>query len=148
MFLFYPYHIPTARDNGKCKINPYAIIQILKNIIQFYSNFIFSVSPQILPFDFGEKSVNSGDLTSLTCSVHKGDLPLKISWTHNNKSINYIGGISANSIGKKISTLSIDSVQEEHKGIYTCTSSNRAGTSSYSAELFVNGTHKHFKYFM
>lgn len=100
---------------------------------------IFVVSPQILPFDFGEESVNSGDLASLTCSVHKGDLPMNISWLHNNKSIGYNEGIQISSVNKKISAISIDSVQEEHSGLFTCLAQNRAGISSYSAVLHVNG---------
>ncbi|KAJ8982888.1 hypothetical protein NQ317_004318 [Molorchus minor] len=96
------------------------------------------VSPQILPFAFGEPSVNSGDLASLTCSVHKGDLPLNITWTHDNKSIGYNEGILISKAGSKISTLSIDSVQGEHNGLYTCIVENEAGKSSYSAELHVN----------
>lgn len=105
---------------------------------------LISISPQILPFDFGKNLINSGDLTSLTCSVHKGDLPMNISWTHNNRSIEFSEGISINKIGKKISTLSIDYVQEEHTGVYTCIAVNLAGKSSYSAELNVNGIVKHF----
>lgn len=102
--------------------------------------FIFIVSPQILPFDFGEESVNSGELASLTCSVHKGDLPMNITWYHNNKTIGYNDGILITKAGKKISTLSIDSVQEVHSGIYTCVAENQAGQSSFSADLHVNGT--------
>lgn len=103
---------------------------------------LISVPPQILPFDFGENLINAGDLTSLTCSVHKGDLPMNISWTHNNKTIGYNEGISISKIGKKISTLSIDNVQEDHTGVYTCIALNLAGKSSYSAELNVNGIKK------
>ncbi|KAG5890612.1 hypothetical protein JTB14_005122 [Gonioctena quinquepunctata] len=98
-----------------------------------------NVAPQILHFDFGEDSVNSGDLASLQCTVHKGDLPMNITWSHNNKSISYDGGVMISSVGKKISTLSIDSVQAKHCGIYTCTAQNAAGKSSYSAVLNVNG---------
>lgn len=99
--------------------------------------------PQILPFDFGEESVNSGDLASLICSVHKGDLPMNITWIHYNKSIGYNEGIQISNVNKKISTLSIDSVQEEHSGTYTCLVQNKAGISSHSAELHVNGTNKY-----
>lgn len=101
---------------------------------------IFVVPPQILPFDFGEESVNTGDLASLTCSVHKGDLAMNITWFHNNKSIGYNEGIQISSVNKKISAISIDSVQEEHIGTYTCLAQNRAGTSSFSTILHVNGT--------
>ncbi|KAL1498145.1 hypothetical protein ABEB36_008993 [Hypothenemus hampei] len=96
------------------------------------------VPPQITPFDFGEESINSGDLASLTCSVHKGDLPINISWLHNNISIGYKEGVMISNAGKKISTVSIDSVDESHVGTYTCVAENRAGRTSYSAILNVN----------
>ncbi|XP_068899413.1 cell adhesion molecule Dscam1 isoform X9 [Tenebrio molitor] len=96
------------------------------------------VGPQILHFDFGEEPVNSGDLASLTCSVFKGDLPVNITWYHNNQNVHYSDGILVSNAGKKISTLSIDSVQAEHAGTYTCVAENRAGKFSYSAELLVN----------
>ncbi|KAJ8967482.1 hypothetical protein NQ314_002796 [Rhamnusium bicolor] len=99
---------------------------------------INSVSPQITPFDFGEESINSGDSTSLTCSVHKGDLPINISWLHNNISIGYIDGILVSKVGKKVGTITIDSVQEDHAGSYTCIAENKAGVIRYSATLHVN----------
>lgn len=101
---------------------------------------VLIVGPQILHFDFGEEPVNSGDLASLTCSVFKGDLPVNITWYHNNQNVHYSDGILVSNAGKKISTLSIDSVQAEHAGTYTCVAENRAGKFSYSAELLVNGT--------
>lgn len=95
--------------------------------------------PQILPFDFGEDSVNSEDVASLQCTVFKGDFPLNISWLHNNKSVDGENGILVSKNGKKVSTLTIESVGEEHSGLYTCFVQNRAGFFSYSTELHVNG---------
>ncbi|XP_044270324.1 Down syndrome cell adhesion molecule-like protein Dscam2 isoform X46 [Tribolium madens] len=96
------------------------------------------VAPQILHFDFGGEPVNSGDLASLTCSVFKGDLPVNISWYHDNKMVRDSDGILVSTAGRKISTLSIDLVQAQHAGTYTCLAQNRAGTTSYSADLLVN----------
>lgn len=100
---------------------------------------IFLVAPQILPFDFGEETINSGDLTSLTCSISKGDSPIEISWLHQNSTIN-TEGVSVMKMNSKISMLSIDSARADHAGIYTCIAKNLAGSSSYSAILNVNGT--------
>lgn len=97
------------------------------------------VAPQILPFDFGEESVNSGDVASLQCTVFKGDLPLNITWLHNNQTIGYNNGISVTRVGKKVSSITIDSVQGEHAGVYTCFAGNQAGFSSHSTYLHVNG---------
>lgn len=96
--------------------------------------------PQIIPFDFGDEPINSGDMTSLMCTVSKGDLPVKISWMHNNKTINEADGISINKVNKKLSTLSIESVQAIHVGEYSCVATNKAGTTRYSSYLHVNGT--------
>lgn len=99
---------------------------------------LFSVPPQIVPFDFGDESVNSGEFASASCSVHKGDLPINISWYHNNETVIEGNGVTVMK-NKKVSTLSIDSVSFETAGQYTCLAKNRAGHSSFSAILNVNG---------
>ncbi|XP_060529792.1 cell adhesion molecule Dscam2 isoform X45 [Cylas formicarius] len=97
------------------------------------------VAPQILHFEFGEESVNSGDSASLTCSISKGDLPMTIMWRHNNISLmSDLYGVMVSRVAKKLSTLSIDSVQAEHTGTYTCVAENAAGRAMYSADLHVN----------
>lgn len=97
------------------------------------------MAPQILPFNFGEDSINSGDFANLHCSVHKGDLPIQISWFLNNKSINEIYGVSVLNVGPKVSSLTIDSVHENHAGTYTCLAANPAGRAEFNVELNVNG---------
>lgn len=98
------------------------------------------VVPQVTPFDFGEDILNAGDTVSLTCTVGKGDLPLKIYWQLNNQPLNSGNGLFINRNGKRISILSIENVQHEHIGNYTCIAENEAGRSSHSAILNVNGT--------
>lgn len=71
--------------------------------------------------------------------MHKGDLPIKIFWLHNNNSIGYNDGITVFKNGNKISTMSIESVQENHAGFYTCVAENSAGQTHYSVELYING---------
>lgn len=99
-----------------------------------------SVPPQILPLDFGEASFNSGDPVSLTCSLHKGDLPVNLSWLHNNISIGYNDGIIISKVGTRTSVVTIDSVNDEHRGMYTCIAENKAGLARASTKLNVNGT--------
>lgn len=101
------------------------------------------VAPQVTPFDFGEEILNAGDTVSLTCTVGKGDLPLKIHWQLNNQILNSGNGVFINRNGKRISVLSIENVQHEHIGNYTCIAENDAGRSSHSAVLNVNGTQQH-----
>lgn len=71
--------------------------------------------------------------------VTKGDTPVNISWHLNGKAAHEIQGITVTKIGHKSSSLSIDSVASIHRGLYTCSASNRAGHANYSAELAVNG---------
>ncbi|XP_050346762.1 cell adhesion molecule Dscam2 isoform X2 [Nymphalis io] len=96
------------------------------------------VVPQVTPFDFGDDILNAGDTVSLTCTVGKGDLPLKIHWHLNEKPLNSGNGLFINRNGKRISVLSIENVQHEHIGNYTCIAENEAGRSSHSAILNVN----------
>lgn len=104
----------------------------------FFIHFLFVVPPQISPFDFGEESVNSGDATMVNCFVVKGDFPLKIFWTLNGKAVSDFHGISLIN-SKRNSQLNIENVYFDHAGEFTCTAKNKAGTSSYSAQLNVNG---------
>lgn len=108
--------------------------------------------PQVTPFDFGEEILNAGDTVSLTCTVGKGDLPLKIHWQLNDKILNSGNGVLINRNGKRISVLSIENVQHEHIGNYTCIAENEAGRSSHTAVLNVNGiktnTSKHWLAFL
>lgn len=100
---------------------------------------LFAVPPQIIPFDFTDDPVNSEDMSSLTCTVNKGDFPIVISWTLNNRSVETIEGTTVMRTNKRISQLSIDSVQAEHAGEFTCSAKNKAGVTTYSATLHVNG---------
>lgn len=100
---------------------------------------LFPVPPQIVPFDFGEGPVNSGEFVSVGCSVHIGDLPIDITWYHNNRTVVEVIGVTVMK-NKKASMLSIDSVSSESAGEYTCVAKNRAGSASHSAVLNVNGT--------
>lgn len=94
----------------------------------------------IFPFGFGDEPVNSGDTISVQCTVTKGDYPLNITWLLNEKAITSSQGISINRNSKRISALTVESVQALHSGNYTCKASNNAGDSSHTATLKVNGT--------
>nr|XP_029721390.1 LOW QUALITY PROTEIN: Down syndrome cell adhesion molecule-like protein Dscam2 [Aedes albopictus] len=100
---------------------------------------VVMVLPQIVPFDFGEESINAMDMVSAYCSVNKGDLPMQIRWSRDNQPIDGSSeGISVSRTNQRISVLSIESVRDIHSGNYTCTAENKAGRAQHTATLFVN----------
>lgn len=100
-----------------------------------------TVAPEIVPFDIGEGPANWGDTVTATCTVLKGDHPIQIEWALNGEPIsrNHYD-ISIVNTSKRVSLLTIDGVTARHAGEYTCSVSNAAGGTSYSATLAVNGT--------
>lgn len=106
---------------------------------------MFPVLPQIVPFSFGDEQINLDDSVTATCSIIKGDLPLKVFWqffeTDETLSYNLTtnDGVVVTKPSQKISILAIDAVKARHRGNYTCTAQNKAGVAHYSAYLAMNG---------
>ena len=100
---------------------------------------LFTELPQIVPFSFGEESVNQGEFAQLTCVVKKGDRPLSITWSLKGDIISSDPTLTTSMLGAQASILMISSVDYQHSGVYTCRAENAAGVSSHSAELLVNG---------
>ncbi|XP_071627019.1 Down syndrome cell adhesion molecule 1 isoform X7 [Temnothorax longispinosus] len=97
------------------------------------------VAPHIGPFAISDGPANWGDMVSATCSIMKGDFPVKIVWTFNGKPISmHDSDITITNINKHMSALSIESVAARHAGEYTCVATNRAGNVSHSTILVVN----------
>ncbi|XP_035788176.1 Down syndrome cell adhesion molecule-like protein Dscam2 isoform X33 [Anopheles albimanus] len=96
------------------------------------------VPPKIVPFSFGEETMNSGDSGSVQCNVLSGDFPLSIRWYLNGYPMSDDHTVTVTSIGKRLSVLNIDSVHGRHAGNYTCEAKNDADTVSFTAELRVN----------
>lgn len=99
----------------------------------------YIVPPKISHFDFGEEPANSGDLASVTCLVPSGDLPIELNWFFNSRPLLSYEGISTSKIGKRTSLLTIDSVNGNHAGNYTCVAKNQADNVNFTASLIVNG---------
>lgn len=100
-----------------------------------------AVAPQIAPFAIAEEPANWGDSISVVCAILKGDLPIEITWALNGEPIRPDrSDINILATTRKNSILSIESVAARHAGEYTCSASNKAGATSYSAILAVNGT--------
>lgn len=83
--------------------------------------------------------MHEGQFAQIACSVSEGDLPLIIDWTLNEQPVHQYSEIGISSIGKRTSIMVIESVTYEHAGNYTCKARNKAGVSTYNAELQVNG---------
>lgn len=93
-----------------------------------------------MPFEFGEEPVNAQEMVLVTCTVVKGDQPLRLEWYFNDNKIKPGDfGISLLNT-KRASQLSIESVSHQNQGNYTCVVTNQAGTMNHTAELYVNGT--------
>jgi hypothetical protein len=92
-----------------------------------------------VPFSFSDESINAGDVVSVQCTVAKGDSPITISWLFNNTEIETNDEIVISKIGRKISSLSIESARAVHMGEYTCVAKNAAGASNFSTTLHING---------
>lgn len=80
-----------------------------------------------------------------SCSVTKGDTPLKIWWSFKGEDDDLAQNLTSNDgimitrNSQKFSTLAIEAVKARHRGNYTCHASNRAGTSQQSSYLSING---------
>lgn len=132
----------TCFAENKAGVASYSAELVVKGIYELISCMLllfFPVPPQIIPFEFLDDPINSGDMSSLTCTVSKGDFPINISWTLNGKEVGVFGGISTFRTNQRISQLSLDSASEEHSGNYTCVAKNAAGVATHTASLHVNG---------
>lgn len=97
------------------------------------------VSPRIIPFYFEENPLQSGQYAQINCLVAEGDLPIEITWTLNDKSIDSFAEISVAKVGKRSTILTIESVSYTSAGNYSCQAKNKAGKTEYITQLLVNG---------
>jgi hypothetical protein len=100
--------------------------------------------------------VNLDDSVMASCSIIKGDLPVKIWWKFSeeiNDQMSYNltsnDGIVITKPSQKISILAIDAVKARHRGNYTCFAQNKGGVAQFSSYLSVNGSKilKNFEFF-
>lgn len=101
--------------------------------------FILSVAPRITPFAFEDSPINAGEYASIQCTVPNGDLPINIEWNFNGQSIKQYSEITISKIGRRGSSLTLESITHNLSGNFTCIASNTAGYYQHTAELLVNG---------
>lgn len=99
------------------------------------------VLPKISPFNFGDEPSHIDNLATVQCAVITGDTPIMFQWLHNGVLIPRINdrGVAIHNSGRRISTLTLESISAYNAGNYTCLARNQAGTSTQTAELIVNG---------
>ena len=104
--------------------------------------------PQIIPFSAGDEVTNAGEVVSFQCTILKGNSPISIYWLFNASVIESSEEVTISKIGKKISTLSIESARADHVGEYTCVAKNAAGATNFTTQLLINGSpiHQSFPY--
>lgn len=115
--------------------------------------------PTIMPFLFPNKLLNEGMRSAVSCQILEGSLPISFLWDKNGERIPSSSASSSNSMSNSLfgptimdqyqgvnvrsndeysSTLIIDTLEFGHRGNYTCTATNAAGSSFHTAELTVN----------
>ena len=88
-----------------------------------------------------------------TCTITKGDQPIKIWWTlkedgmSDSYNLTTNDGIVITRNSKKVSILTIEAVKARHRGNYSCFAQNKAGVAQHSAFLSVNGEFSFVYYF-
>lgn len=92
-----------------------------------------------MPFEFGDEPFDTSSMTTVNCAVTKGDLPVEILWLFNGNPIITSDGIIITKSGQRVSMLTIESVNSDHAGNYSCLARNKAGEVSYSSQLRVLG---------
>ncbi|XP_053683718.1 cell adhesion molecule Dscam2 [Sabethes cyaneus] len=93
--------------------------------------------PIINPFHF-EEEIDSEESVQVTCHVSKGDLPVEITWLFNSKPLRNDRGVIIQHSGRRVSTLTLESIRAYNAGNYSCVAKNVAGSVEQSAELIVN----------
>lgn len=83
--------------------------------------------------------MSAGEAAQVTCMVSVGDQPLDISWSFEGTNVSSMMGVSTTKVGRKASLLMIDPISAGHRGNYTCTVRNPAGTANFTASLNING---------
>ena len=105
-----------------------------------FCQFFISVPPELGSIAFAKEIFDEGASAQIMCSVSEGDEPLTITWSfHGNDISSDSSGIVTNNFGSTTSFLMIKSVNQGHRGIYTCLAKNNAGSAASTAELRVNG---------
>ena len=76
----------------------------------------------------------------MQCIAATGDLPIDIQWYFNGRRIVHNeNGISIFKMNSKTSSLNIDVLKDNHRGVFKCVAKNQAGHAELESTLFING---------
>ena len=99
---------------------------------------VFPVEPpEIVPFTFGDDTVDEGEFAQLTCAVRRGDRLISITWSLKGDVISSEPAMTTTMISHQASMLIISSVGYRHSGNYTCNAESPAGIRHQTVELKV-----------
>lgn len=93
------------------------------------------------PFTFGDDIPEAGETISIQCTISSGDIPVEFAWSFNGKSTSDLANVFVSKIGRRVSSLTVESLTEKNVGNYSCLARNKAGESAHTASLYVNGNY-------
>lgn len=99
-----------------------------------------SVAPKVVPFS-APSNLQQGDRTTLTCTVARGDSPLRLLWSKDGDpiSVESLSSVKILNFDEFNSMLTIESLSIKHIGNYSCSAVNLAGESVMGTRINVHG---------
>ena len=91
-----------------------------------------------MPFS-APSNLQQGDRATLTCTVARGDSPLTLMWMKDGEPIPRENSYKVLNFDEFNSMLTLESLNLEHIGNYSCRASNLAGSSTVATQLNVYG---------
>ncbi|XP_076325922.1 cell adhesion molecule Dscam1-like isoform X2 [Tachypleus tridentatus] len=98
---------------------------------------IIKVRPQIEPFHFPQ-SVHLDQRLTISCTVIKGDPPMKLKWLKNGQPLMESEELQVHKLTDYSSTILFKSVNPTHHGLYTCIATNHVGTDQHSSTMVIH----------